>query len=99
MIVTFSVDPSLGVAYVKFSDEQIVKTVEVTPSVQVDLDAAGTVVGVELLSPTDALPIDALNRFGFPPHTSAQMISRISSVSYVSQGQGHAYVPPTPVVV
>jgi uncharacterized protein YuzE len=98
-MITISVDPSLGVAYVKFSDEQIVETVEVTPSVQVDLDATNTVVGVELLSLTDALPIDDLDRFGFPPHTGAQMLSRISSFSYVSQGQGHAYVPPQPVPV
>jgi uncharacterized protein YuzE len=95
-MITLSVDPGLGVAYIKFSDDQIIETVEVTPSVQVDVDATNTVVGIELLSATADLPIETLGRaFRFPLGVEARMLSHIwPSFSYVSEGQGHAYVPP-----
>jgi hypothetical protein len=96
-MITLNVDPTVGAAYIKLSDEPIVETVEVTPSVQVDLGATNTVVGVELLSLTAEIPVEALDSsFSFPPFTSAQMLSRIwqPSFTYGSEGQGHAYVPP-----
>jgi len=94
-MITLSVDPSLGARYIKCSDEQIVETVEVTPSVQVDLDATNTVVGIELLSLNADLPIEYLvSTFQFPDGVEARTLSRTwPSFSYVSEGQGHAYVP------
>jgi uncharacterized protein YuzE len=96
-MITLSVDPGLGAAYIKFSDEQIVETVEVTPSVQVDMDATNTVVGIEFVSAAADLPIEVLeSRFQFPRGIEVRMLSRIwPSFSYFSEGQGHAYVPPT----
>lgn len=83
-------------AYIQLTDEPIVETVEVTPSVLVDIDATNTVVGLELLSRTAELPVDALDRptFNFPPFVDARTLSRIwPSITYASMGQGHAYVP------
>ncbi|MGO9382180.1 MAG: DUF2283 domain-containing protein [Mycobacterium sp.] len=95
-MITLSIDTNVDAAYIELTDEPIVKTIEVTPNVQVDIDATGTVVGVELLSLTAELPIDALDRFVFPPSTDAQGLSRVwPSISYASEGQqGQAYVPP-----
>ena len=97
-MITVNVDPTVGAAYIKLSDEPIVETVEVTPSVQVDLGATNTVAGVELLSLTAEIPVEALANmpFRFPPLTSARMLSHIwrPSFSYAIAGQGHAYVPP-----
>jgi uncharacterized protein YuzE len=100
-MITLSVDPTVGTAYIKLSDEPIVETVEVTRSVQVDLGATNTVVGVELLSLTAEIPVETLDRsFSFPPLTGARMLARIwPSFTYGSEGQGHAYVPPPPAPV
>jgi hypothetical protein len=86
--ITLSVDTSLRVAYFQLTDKPIVETVEVTPSVLVDIDATNTV-----------LPIDALDRssFSFPPSIDAITLSRIwPSITYASMGQGHAYMPALP---
>jgi uncharacterized protein YuzE len=95
--ITLSVDTSVGAAYIQLSDEPIVETVEVTPAVQVDVDATGTVVGVELLNLAADLPVEVLNRsFQFPTPVDAQMLLYIrpsigAGVSYASSGS--AYVP------
>jgi uncharacterized protein YuzE len=96
-MITLSVDTYVGAAYIQLSDEPIVETIELTPSVQVDVDATGTVVGVELLSLAAELPIDVLDRtYRFPPSIDAEMLSRITpsigaGVAYASSGR--AYVP------
>lgn len=93
--ITLSVDTSLGVAYIQLTDEPIVETVEVTPSVLVDIDATNTVVGLELLSLTAQLPVDALDgpSFKFPPSVDARTLSRSwPSITYASMGQGQAYM-------
>ncbi len=95
--ITLNVDTNVGAAYIQLSDEPIVETVEVTPSVQVDVDATGTVVGVELLNLAADLPVEVLNStFRFPAPVDAQLLlyirpSLAAGVSYASSGQ--AYVP------
>jgi uncharacterized protein YuzE len=90
-MITLSIDTNVDAAHIELTEEPIVQTVEVTPNVQVDIDATGTVVGVELLSLTAELPIDALDRFVFPSSIDAQMLLRIwPSISYRSEGQGGA---------
>jgi uncharacterized protein YuzE len=98
-MITVSVDTNVGAAYIELTGEPIVETVEVSPSVQVDITETGTIVGVELLSLTAELPIEVLDRkFSFPPLIDAQTLSRIwGSFSYTTstgQGQGQAYVSP-----
>jgi hypothetical protein len=65
--------------------------------VQVDIDATGTLVGVELLSLTAELPMELLHGFAFPPFIDAPLLSRIwPSITYASMGQGQAYMSPVP---
>jgi uncharacterized protein YuzE len=100
--ITVEIDTNVGAAYIELSDEPIVETVEVTPSVQVDVDATGTVVGVELLSLDADLPVELLERaYQFPAPVDAQMLSAIQ-MSYIRPklatnvfhaSSGEAYVP------
>lgn len=46
---TLEVDMNVNAAYINFTDEPIVQTVELTPYVLVDVDETGAVVGVEFL--------------------------------------------------
>ena len=47
---TVEVDHNADAAYIALSTAPVARTVEASPSIQVDLDAAGAVVGIELLS-------------------------------------------------
>ena len=58
----FRVDTNVRAAYLQFTDEPIVETIELTPSVLVDIDATDTVVGVELLSLNAVIPVDVIER-------------------------------------
>lgn len=97
MSTTVSVDTNVGAAYIQFTDEPVAKTIEETPSVQVDLDATGTVVGVEVLDLTAELPIQSLMvkyRFAAPAHTLALVHIRPTIQAYLySAGAGQANVP------
>lgn len=53
--MTLEVDAELGAAYLQVRDAPVARTVEFTPDVQVDVDAAGQVVGVEFLDVSYAM--------------------------------------------
>lgn len=44
------IDRSIGAAYVHLSDEPVARTIELARNIQVDVDANGVAVGVELLN-------------------------------------------------
>lgn len=44
------IDRSIGAAYIRLSDEPVARTAELARNIQVDVDANGTAVGVELLN-------------------------------------------------
>ncbi len=44
------IDRSIGAAYIHLSDEPVARTVELARNIQVDVDASGVAVGVELLN-------------------------------------------------
>ncbi len=48
-IQQITIDPQYGCLYVQFSNEKIAKTVEHSPSVNIDLDKAGGIVGIEFV--------------------------------------------------
>lgn len=50
------VDAALNAAYLRLSDKAVASTIEMTPAIQVDLDAAGGVVGVEVLDLAADIP-------------------------------------------
>ena len=48
-IQQITIDPQYGCLYVQFSSEKIAKTVEHSPSVNIDLDKEGIIVGIEFV--------------------------------------------------
>ena len=58
-------DRKLGLAYLRRSRKAVAKTVEVSTTINVDIDRNGILVGVELLDLTRPLPEDDLvEKFG-----------------------------------
>jgi len=95
--VTLSVDTSTGAAYIQFTDAPIVETIEETPDIQVDIDATGAVVGVEVLNLAAELPVESLTSgYHFRSYDHAVALSQvkhaIQSFMY-SAGAGQAFVP------
>lgn len=91
-MITLSIDATVDAGYIELTDEPVAETIELTPSVQVDVDASGTVVGIELLTLTAELPLLALDRLKFPIALNAFVISQIwPSFSYRTEGQGRAH--------
>jgi uncharacterized protein YuzE len=95
-MVTVRVDTNVRAAYIQFTDEPIVETVEVSPTVLVDIDEAGVVVGVELLGFSAAIPMEVIERsvrFASPEHRQILQGLRPSTGTPLSfTGSGHAYV-------
>ena len=48
-IQQISIDPQYGCLYLQFSGEKVAKTVEHSPSVNIDLDKNGGLVGIEFV--------------------------------------------------
>jgi uncharacterized protein YuzE len=96
-MVTLRVDANVRAAYIQLTDESVVETVELTPSVLVDIDETGTVAGVELLNLSAVVPMDLLERrfrFAAPEHEQILGQLRLSAGAPLSfQGSGQAYVP------
>ncbi|MEI6620280.1 MAG: DUF2283 domain-containing protein [Actinomycetes bacterium] len=63
MSVTIEVDTVLRCAYIRLSNEDVVRTIEVNDCVQVDLDRFGVAVGIEVLDDHAPLPFEQLTKF------------------------------------
>ncbi len=95
--ITLSVDISVGAAYIQLSDLPVVETVEATPDIQVDIDATGAVVGVEVLDLAAELPVESLVRnFRFTEPDQALLLSQVRKTIQAfmdSSGAGQAFIP------
>lgn len=60
--ISISIDTEAEAAYVRFSDREVARTVELSPSTLVDVADDGTAIGVEILGPGGTIPRDALTR-------------------------------------
>ena len=60
MSVQFHYDPASDAAYLRFSDEAVIESEEVSPGLIVDFDAEGRFVALEVLQAARRLPKDAL---------------------------------------
>ena len=56
----FHYDPASDAAYLRFSDEAVIESEDVSPGLVVDFDAEGRFVALEVLQATTRLPKDAL---------------------------------------
>ena len=60
MTVNLHYDRKTDAAYLRFSDEPITESEEVSPGVVLDFDATGRLVALEILQAATRLPGDAL---------------------------------------
>lgn len=58
--ISIEVDTTLHAAYVRLSEEKVVKSIEFDEDILIDLDGAGRVVGIEILDSNVRLPFDEL---------------------------------------
>jgi uncharacterized protein YuzE len=62
----FTLEPELGLAYFKFSEAKVHRTVELNEDLNVDLDEEGMPIGVEFLRSAPNVPFDRLrDEFAF----------------------------------
>jgi uncharacterized protein YuzE len=62
----FTLEPELGLAYFKFSEAKVHRTVEINEDLNIDLDEDGMPVGVEFLRSAPNVPFDRLrDEFAF----------------------------------
>ena len=59
-MVRVSVDHQAGAAYIELSEEPVARTVEFDPLINLDLDAHGVVVGIEILGEGVQIPFEQL---------------------------------------
>jgi uncharacterized protein YuzE len=60
MSIRLQYDRSADAAYLRFSDEPIIESEEVSPGVVLDYDESGKIVALEVLGAASRLPKDAL---------------------------------------
>jgi uncharacterized protein YuzE len=60
MSIRLHYDPASDAAYIRFSDEVILESEEVSPGLVIDFDAQGRLVALEVLQAGRRLPKDAL---------------------------------------
>ncbi len=60
MTIRMHYDPKADAAYLRFSEQPVVESEEVSEGVVLDFDAEGRMVGMEVLSARKHLPADAL---------------------------------------
>lgn len=67
-------DLNVGALYIRLSDAEVARTREVGDNAAVDLDAAGGVVGIEVISAAYPWPLaDILAAYTIPPEEAAQL--------------------------
>ena len=74
--MNFVYSPDADALYVEFQPvRRVARTVEISPSCLVDLDAAGQLLGIELLTPSISYEsiAEVLNRWEFSPELRDQL--------------------------
>jgi uncharacterized protein YuzE len=67
-------DLNVGALYIRLSDHAVVRTRDSGDNASVDLDAAGDVVGIEVISAAHPWPLtEILAAYKIPPHEEAQL--------------------------
>ena len=78
--LSLEIDQEAGAAYLQFSEEPVVRSVEFNDCIVVDLDAHDVVVGVEILDLTQSVPLDALtDRFHIRTESLAVLMQALRS--------------------
>ncbi|KZS71893.1 hypothetical protein A4G26_24525 [Mycobacterium kansasii] len=104
-MITLSVDTSVGAAYIQLTDKPVAETVEETPDIQVDFDAAGVVVGIEVLNLAADLPVESLSeKYRFANINDVLALSQVkpaihASIYSAGPGRGFMQTIQTPIAV
>lgn len=78
--ITVEIDTEIGAAYVHLSHSPVDSTDEYSEAINIDLDALGVVVGIELLDTSVAVPLDDLvSRYHIKTQTLARLISALKA--------------------
>lgn len=73
-------DLNVGALYIRLSDADVARTREAGDNTAVDIDAAGNVVGIEVISAVHPWPLaDILAAYTIPPGEAAQLRSYFQS--------------------
>lgn len=81
-------DLTVGALYIKLSDAKIARTVEAGDNAAVDFDAAGRLVGIEVISVAYPWPLDdILARYPVPAYEVAQIRSYFGQLGFSSARQ------------
>jgi uncharacterized protein YuzE len=95
--ITVEVDTEIGAAYVGFSDARVARTEEYSEDINVDLDALGVVVGIELLDTSVVVPLDDLvAKYHITTTTLARLLASLKfqpTPSTVMSGSGSSSRP------
>jgi len=101
--VRLEFDLNVGALYIRLSDAEIVRTREAGDNAAVDLDAAGGVVGIEVISAAHPWPLaDIIASYDIPPAEEAMMRAyfRSQGTSPVQQGSPKISIgSPAPTMV
>jgi uncharacterized protein YuzE len=67
-------DLNVGALYIRLTDQPVARTREIDDNTNVDVDAAGRVVGIEVISTSHLWPLaEILDTFAIPAEESAQL--------------------------
>jgi uncharacterized protein YuzE len=64
MVVKITLDKEADAAYIYFkdiADGEVAKTISLNDSINIDLDADGQILGLEILNASENMPVNALN--------------------------------------
>jgi uncharacterized protein YuzE len=76
MTMQLEYDLNVGALYIRLSDAEVAQTHEAGDNAAVDLDAAGAVVGIEVISAAHQWPLaDILATYTIPANEAAQLKS------------------------
>jgi uncharacterized protein YuzE len=93
-----SYDLTANALYITVTDRQVARTAEVDPGTLVDLDAAGSIVGIEVIGPERCWPLeDILARFGVAAEDAEQLKAYFSQPTQLAVPEHPAL--PVPVAV
>jgi uncharacterized protein YuzE len=77
-------DLNVGALYIRLSDEAVARSREIDDNTSVDLDETGSLVGIEVISASHPLPLDAiLDSYSVPGDEAAQLLAYFPEQGYV----------------
>jgi uncharacterized protein YuzE len=85
-MISQTLDLDADALYIRLTDDEVTRTVQVDKGTLVDLDPAGAVVGIEIIQPARTWPLEEiLGRFGVSEHDARELWAYFSPPAQLSQ--------------